>query len=411
MTATSPSSAAVRLWRRAALLLPLLFLCLAGPAAAHRTGESYVYFDVTDTELTGRFEVQLTDLDAILVLDQNGNGVVEEKELRTGAGPVFEFMSSRLELTHDGQALPLSPGPVDVLDAGTVGMFGQIGFSVGGLDTVPERLTVRYRPLTLISTDHAGYVLIGSNSRVGLVENEAYISLSFPDETNPPQELNLMGTPWRTVHVQFLRHGALAAATSVSFLAAVVALMLPLGLRAQGPRWVPERRLEAALQRCSAQVLVLAAALVLTFGVTSLLALPLDRGLVLAGAAGTASLLALLNFLPIAAGLRRPAIALAGLALGLAFAAALSGIPHESYRAGAALLGFGTGLLLAVLALVLPLFVLAWQFRYWTTYRVALLPLISAVALLLTATLVLEETTSFDLDMRAAVSAVSGLEL
>ena len=44
-------------------------LLLASPASAHRIDESYIYMDIYDTEVEGRLEFRIVDVNAQLGLD------------------------------------------------------------------------------------------------------------------------------------------------------------------------------------------------------------------------------------------------------------------------------------------------------------------------------------------------------
>ena len=56
-------------------------LCPPPSAWAHALGQGYVFVDISDTALSGRVELTLTDLNLALDVDDDGDGKVSELEL------------------------------------------------------------------------------------------------------------------------------------------------------------------------------------------------------------------------------------------------------------------------------------------------------------------------------------------
>lgn len=383
---------------------------VASAAFAHRSNESYVYFDVTDDSLTGRFEAALSDLDGLLGIDLNGNALFEEDEISAAEDRLFELMSRRLTVLHDGVELRIAPTGVETLDAGHVGVFAQIGFRVLGLNEIPDAIEVDYQPLTELMSNHGGFVLISSNTRIGLEDNEAYISLTFTEDDGP-QTLSLTGEPRLKVFIEFVKHGIWHIWLGFDHVVFLLTLLLPAVMIPAGRSWLPSDSFKGALWTVTKIVTVftLSHSVTLTLAGLGIVALP--ETLVEAVIAASIIIVALMNFFPAWHRYILWVVFVFGLFHGFGFANVLAPLPLDATRQALGLLAFNVGVELGQLAIVLVAFPVFWLVRRWRIYPFMAFKVGTVVLVLLAGSWFLERTTSFEFNVRGTIAMLTGIEL
>ena len=170
----------------ALLIFVVGFAIYASPANAHRAGESYVYLNVTETSLAGRFEIALHHMSQATTLDADGDGVVTEAEALAKADEIRAYLTPRLRFFDGDDAHPVVLGEIGFVDAGFE-TFIVSSFDAPTIDLPPEHLDVEYRFLfDEIDPSHRGLLIIESNTRSGIAENEAQHSLIFETRRRTP---------------------------------------------------------------------------------------------------------------------------------------------------------------------------------------------------------------------------------
>ena len=393
-------------------MLAWLFVAVtvAVPATAHRSNESYVYFDVTDDALSGRFEVTYGDLDTLLNIDADGNGTVEEAEFLTAVPRIFEYLSKRLLLANDGQELTLAPSGVDSLDAGANGIFGQIKFDVEGLSSVPEELSIKYDPLMDINSNHFGFILIGSNSRIGLEENESYVSLTFSG-SDSVKTLSLVGEPWLNVFLDFVEHGIWHIWLGFDHVLFLITLLLASVMGAKGSRWEPLEDFSAGFWNVAKIVTVFTISHSITLSLAAFKVLTLPSGLVEAVIAASIIAVALMNMFPPMHRWILTIVFVFGLFHGFGFANVLAPLALDPTRQAIGILAFNLGVEIGQLAIVAIAFPVLWVLRRWSFYPFMAFRLGTACLVLIAGMWLLERTTSYEINVRGIVHSVRGVQL
>ena len=386
----------------------VVFLCVPLSASAHRLHESYVYFNVAETSLSGRFEATLEDIDAAIGIDDNGDGVLTEAELANNIDRAYALFSERLELLYRGQNLPISYARTTVLGTAQ-GEFAQIWFDVGGLTSTPNAIDVSYRPLAdLLGSDHYGFALIESNTRVGLENNESYISLFFRPN-DPPQTLSLAGEPLGKLFVDFGRHGAWHIWLGFDHLLFLGALLLPAALSSRSGRWEPKEALGPVLSTYVQLVVIFTIGHAITLSLATSGFVQLPSTLITAAIAASIIAIALLNLVPHMRGRLPLLVFIFGLVHGLGIAQVLAALGLSPTNLAVGLLAFSLGLAIGQIAIVVIALPLIWLFRRWSLY-VPLGVRVGSVAMIaLAGVWLLERTTAFEWDMRGTLAFVTGL--
>jgi len=228
-------------------LLAIFWLPLA--AAAHKLDQSYVFFQVNEDKLTGRFEVILEDANKIVPMDTDGDGKITREEFLPKASEVFESLEKGLTLKSGGKTLSIVSTGFDTLGAGIVvdrKLFGQLSFDIEGLDTVPEAIEMDYVYLyDGVDPTHTGYAIIEENFRTGISENEQFISLIFGPGKGA-QELSLMGQSWFTVLYDFVIHGVWHIWIGYDHILFLVSLLISSVMLLKAGQWFPRETFGSA---------------------------------------------------------------------------------------------------------------------------------------------------------------------
>ncbi len=196
-------------WRGLLLLLAplILILTLAGPASAHRGEQSYLYFDVTETELEGRVEFPYTDVREVFGLALEGSPEDIKDELEASLDELIDYALTHTSIGADGLAWNLDFDGVELLSDrdDTEGEPGYAIFpftvDVPGSE-VPRELDVTFTPFFDELDNRDSIVLVANDWQRGVFEEEANELVFFnpgdPSGTldlgNPSQWLNFTGS-------------------------------------------------------------------------------------------------------------------------------------------------------------------------------------------------------------------------
>ena len=391
------------------LCIGLVFATFAAKnSEAHRLDETYVYFQVTETSITGRFEVLLPDLDQAVGIDGDGNGEITETELQAQSGKVFQFFLDRLSIQSNGTALTLTPGAIKRLET-PIGTFGQIEFSLPGVTQSPEELLVDYEPLAdVLNRPHSGFILIESNTRTGQADNEAYVSLVF-DTGDEAQMLSLTGEPWHKVLIDFIEHGAWHIWIGFDHVVFLVLLLLPSVMMARRNRWVPLESFRPALWNTVKIVTVFTVSHSVTLSLAAFGVVELPATLVEAIIALSIIAVAIMHFFPNMHRYVLATVFVFGLFHGFGFANVLAPLGLDPTSRVVGIGAFNIGVELGQLAIVVVVFPIIWLFRRWRFYPPLAFKVGSVAMILLAGVWFLERTTDFEWNMRATLAYIVGI--
>ena len=114
-------------------------LLLASPASAHRIDESYIYMDIYDTEIEGRLEFRVVDINAELGLDIPDDVDRAQTVVADTIGDIRSYAEPRFGLGTNGDAWTIEfTDEFELLDTEN-GVFVVIPFEVAEtFDSVPD---------------------------------------------------------------------------------------------------------------------------------------------------------------------------------------------------------------------------------------------------------------------------------
>lgn len=398
-SAGRPGAAGAALRRRITALAfavgALLALLTAVESRAHTVGHSYLYLQVYEDRVSGRFEVALDDLNPALGLAGTEGEITAEnldehvpflqsyyREKVTISGPrgplEFQFKEHDLLGGHHGYVL--------------------LPFELPGLEEVPDSLAFDYSVLFDEDPGHQGFVLVEYNWATGTFANEGRISLAFSPEDRR-QELELTTSARWQGFKAVMRLGMEHVWEGIELLLFLIAILLPAVLRREDGRWQPVERLGPALIRVILTVTAFTVAHSLTLSLASFGIVSLPGGLVEVLIAASITLAAADLVYPILRGRIWLLAAGFGLFHGFGFAEGLAEMGVLREHAGLSLLAFNLGVEIGQVAVVAVLTPILFLLRRWKLYRKVGLPAAAVFLILVSGVWVVERTFGVDVPM------------
>lgn len=350
-------------------LAGLVLLAFASVAQAHSFNESYVYFDVTEDSLSGRIEVTLDDLTRIQQQSAEIETPLTSEEVEAARDSFTDYFQDRLLLSFEGQPYELEFD--DITFFGTkVGRFAQFHFDVLGIDETPTTIEMSYDGLfSDIDPSHRGYALIGSNTRNGMDENEAYISLIF-SPGDGLKSLYLNDEPTKDIALTFFEHGVWHIWLGFDHVLFLLTLLLGAVMRIENAQWVPAESVRESLRETVKIVTVFTVAHTITLCLATFEVITLPVTLVEAIIAFSIVVVAVGNLVPRFHASSWKVVFLFGIFHGFGFANVLEPLGLDPARKALGLATFNIGVEVGQLAIVLVLFPIFFALRRLTAYRV-----------------------------------------
>lgn len=366
-----------------ALAVLVFISLLAGvpkPAAAHMEGQSYVYLNVAENSLTGRFEVEVDDLHRVVNLDLDGDGETTNDEIRAGTSTAVEYLRTRLTLRHEGKDIPPTMGGLlDVIPT-EAGRFARFEFTIPELSPPPESVDVRF---DLLYNDglpsHLCMVLIENNVRRGIQDNESRpAALYRPGEEW--QTVQFDPEPFATVLYRFIGEGVWHIWIGLDHILFIIALLLPSVLVLREGSYQPAESFQESFWYVARVATLFTVAHSVTLSLSSLNIFRLPSAPVEAMIALSIAVTAWGNIRPYLEG-RGVWVMIFGFGLfhGFGFASVLAPLGLDASSLLAGLLGFNIGVELGQLAIIAAVFPVLFVLRRTPIYIPIVLRLGSAL--------------------------------
>ena len=377
----------------------LITLASASAVRAHTLGESYLYLQIYNNSISGRFEIALSDLNRALDL-AGTDGEITAANFDGRVGFLRDYYRRHVTISDDRGPLTLDFTDHRILNAR--GGFALLSFDLGGLDnlaTMPERLTFDYSVLFDEEPSHRGFMLIEHNWASGTFANERRISLVF-SSNNRRQEFNLTSSGRLRGFLAVVKLGIEHIWGGIDHILFLVALLLPAVLRREEGRWRAVERFKPAW----IQVVKIVTAFTLAHSVTLTLAalglIHLPGRLVESVIAASIAIAAADLLVPIFRGRTWWVVVGFGLFHGLGFAGALTDMGILRGHLGLSLFAFNLGVEIGQMAIVVVLVPLFFLVRRWVGYRKVLVPVGAALMILVACAWVVERAFEVDLPIR-----------
>jgi hypothetical protein len=314
--------------RRAVVVAALL---LAAPASAHRAGDSFLRLSVEGSDVAGRLEIALRDLEAAVGIDTDADGALGAAEV-VAAGPrMAAYARGKLAMFAGDAACALAVEPDGA--ARRDGLTYAVLRVSARCPEAPSSLTVEDRIMFEVDRAHRGLISL----RAG---RQAQTGVARPDE---PRVTFAVAAPSVVAElVGFAGEGVLHIWGGLDHVLFLLVLLLPAVLVRRNGRWVPAAGLGGIATDVLKVVTAFTVAHSLTLALSVLEVVRLPSRLVEAGIAVTVLAAALNNLVPLSRA-RWPMAFYLGLLHGFGFSNVLGDLGVAGAGAAPALLGFNLG--------------------------------------------------------------------
>ncbi|MEZ5408965.1 MAG: HupE/UreJ family protein [Acidimicrobiales bacterium] len=264
----------------AALMLAALTLATgASPASAHAGNQSYLYLDITPTELSGRIEAPLKDIETGLGLGSLGTDDAQVLAgLTANQDFLYRYFDDHLELSGDGIDYPTTFTATelfysDLPEEEENYIIFRFTADVGGRE-VPRAIDVRFDPFFDEIEGRDALLLIGNDWQGGVVDNGHEVRSRFAADSRS-QTIDLGDTSWVKNFKASAKLGVNHIRTGPDHILFVLVLLLPSVLVFGATGWRPTRSFGASLWRVLKVVSMFTVAHSITFTLAGLNILPL----------------------------------------------------------------------------------------------------------------------------------------
>lgn len=337
---------------------------LAGPAAlAHKPSDSYLSLQVSDSGVSGQWDIALRDLDFAIGLDADGDGSITWGETRAKHAEIAAYALARLAVQSEGAACAIDV-PQQLVDHHTDGAYSVLQLHVS-CPQLPTQLSLTYSLFADLDPQHRGLLKLSAHG-------QTRTAIFGPEARRQVFELKEMS--WFSQFIDYAREGVWHIWIGFDHILFLLSLLLPAVLVWRKPRWQAAESFTQSFWEVAKIVTAFTVAHSITLSLATLGWVSLPSRIVESAIAASVVLAALNNVWPVFQGRRWTVAFCFGLIHGFGFASVLAdlGLPQEALLL--ALVGFNLGVeggQLAIVAAFLPLaFVLR---RHWVYQRLVLI--------------------------------------
>jgi len=348
-----------------------VLLLWPAPLQAHRVGEGYVFLNADEGGLRGRLEVTLADIGRAVALDADGDRVITRQEFSAGYDKVVAYVTPRIAIGTNGRNYALRFDR-HTFHQSSFGVFAQLHFTVLESAPTPELVEAEYRVLFDTIPEHVGYLVIESNHRTGLKDNEAIPSILFTPR-RPRYETNLTEPLTQATFFAFLRQGVRHIWIGIDHILFVVALVMVSPLRREGVSWKPVDSFFPALVNVAKILSLFTVAHTITLTVAAFKLVSVPSRLVESIIALSVFLAAVNIVYPIFARWTYHVVFVFGLFHGLGFASVLEHLTAARRAVVETLLGFNLGVEIGQLMIIALAFPIVFLLRRQAVYQTVVL--------------------------------------
>lgn len=329
---------------------------LSPTASAHRLGEGYVFVNIGEDHVYGEITASLTDLDRVLSLDLDGDGVLTDEEVTVGRERIFDYVAANVSISEPNgeNVLRLVDLSVESLD---LSRYAAISYESDSLD-VQQDIVVSYSMLFDADPTHRGFLVLQSNAVTGETwEGEGEEVLIF---TPGGQEriLPAEGVSAWAGFGDFFIHGVWHIWIGLDHILFLVALVLPSVLVWKKDSWQPVTDIRSTFWQVVKIVTLFTIAHTITLTLATMSVISLPSRLVEAVIAASVAFAALNNVFPMLRKGMGYVVFSFGLFHGFGFASVLQDLIISPKSMAADLLAFNIGVevgQVAIVAVVVPI--------------------------------------------------------
>lgn len=408
----SESSYAQRLWPAISLFAATLLFLPMQQTFGHALEHSYVYLTVSDDSLSGRIELNISDLNSAIGTDLPTDGSLTEEDIAPHIATIREYLARRVGFAPNGaneKTLPLTNYEVTSIP---LTQYVVYHFEFPELNSKLQYVDVDYAVLFDELPNHRGLLMIETNWGTGTFENEAQVSLDFTGD-NTSQRLDLTDSSvWRGFAV-LVRQGIHHIWIGIDHILFLIALLLPSVVRRESGVWTPVTEFRPAFIYVIKVVTLFTIAHTITLSLASLELFTMPSRLVESVIALSIAIAAAEVLYPIFRDRIWLIVFAFGLFHGFGFATVLGelGIPPKFVVHS--LLGFNIGVEIGQVAIVCMVFPFLYLFRKYWIYRRLILTYGSILLIAVSLYWFIERGFGIDLPagaiLNAIIDAIKGL--
>lgn len=363
-----PETAAKPARRRAPAAL-LAFLVLPPLALAHAPGENYVWLNVGEDALAGRFEINVDDLRDKLGLDVDAAGATRLDGVRASEATVRGYLDEHFAISDADGKIPLEFGEATLFDEN--GEYVQYHFTAPlprDLEAVIENRVFLTPELMREDRLHRSLLVVEYNEISGGDFGAENVALVFSPR-KPVQEIDFAEPGTALQWKDFLWQGVLHIWAGPDHVLFVLVLLLTTVLRpAAGGGWTPIRSFRPAFLNTVKIVTLFTVAHSVTLSLAALDLVSVNSRLVESVIALSIIAVALNNIFPRFSAHTWVLIFAFGLFHGLGFASVMGDLQFRTVLIERILVLFNVGIelgQLAIVAVAFPLFYLLRETRFY----------------------------------------------
>jgi hypothetical protein len=346
---------------RTALCMIALWLGLS-TAQAHKPSDSYLRLQVSDSGVSGEWDIALRDLDFAIGLDADGDGNITWGETRAKHAEIAAYAQARLAIQGDGAACAFEV-PRQLVDRHSDGAYSVLQLSVR-CPQVPAQLSLNYRLFADLDPQHRGLLSLSAQGQT----RTAVFGPESREQRFVLKELGLFSQ-----FIDYGREGVWHIWIGFDHILFLLSLLLPAVLVWRKPRWEAATGFKPAFWEVAKIVTAFTVAHSITLSLATLGWISLPWRWVESAIAASVVLAALNNVWPLFQGRRWLVAFCFGLIHGFGFASVLGdlGLPPDALLL--ALVGFNLGVEAGQLAIVAVFLPIAYALRKrWLYQRLVL---------------------------------------
>ena len=351
----------------------LCFLLITGfhsTAFAHFPNQSYIYLQIQENFITGRFEISTPDLNKVFSLDLKP-GLTKE-DLAPHLFKIQEYVLQNASFNaQEGGRYQIRFTEPDILRAETFGDFVLLKFELEGVKNVPPKINVQYDAFIQDISGHTTLLVIEENKKTGVTNNESMHSLKFtPGETN--QELSTTENFLLRSFLAMVKSGIWHIWIGFDHILFLLALLLPSVLRYRSKdevselhnnRWKPLEKFNPALLNVVKIVTCFTIAHSITLCLAAFQIITLPSRLIESIIAISIALAAIHNIYPLFSKKEWLIAFVFGLFHGFGFASVLAEKGLAGNYLGLSVFGFNLGVEIGQVAIIVLVFPILYQLR------------------------------------------------
>ena len=344
------------LTRLFAVGLLVLVASVNSTAHGHVVGENYVWLNIDETRVSGRFEFNVLDLTKKLSIEVNGTS---EAAVMANLDVVRDYVREHFHLMANGVEIPITIRSATFFDG--EGEWGQYHFNSEDFD-IPDEIVIRNDLMLADDAFHRSLLLTEYNKKTGEEYGLVCVVQIF-SAANTEQTLDLLNIEQILGPFGFIWQGILHIWIGIDHILFLIVLLLPAVLLRKDGVWQPVDSFRAALWNVLRIVTVFTIAHSITLSLAALDFVQLPSRLVESTIALSIILVGINVLFPKVREGALWIIFFFGLFHGLGFASVMGDLPFRMLDLIWVVLGFNVGVELGQIAIVAAVFPMIFWLR------------------------------------------------